>query len=94
MPTKTILFIMLIAFYDVCSSATLSDLGINCDCLKPPKVLYCPPGTPNVVFYTFHLATRTCKMISGCYPDSSIRQDNNLFPSEMGCRLWCNNHFE
>ncbi|KAL3842716.1 hypothetical protein ACJMK2_020704 [Sinanodonta woodiana] len=94
MPMKTVPFILLVALYDVCSSAVHPDLGINQDCMMPPKHVYCRPGVPRVFVYTFHLLTRTCKKISGCYPDSAIRQDNNLFRSEVGCHHWCNNIFE
>ncbi|KAL3852788.1 hypothetical protein ACJMK2_016404, partial [Sinanodonta woodiana] len=57
-------------------------------------VFNCPSDAPQVVAFTFDSGTRTCKKASGCYPERFILQENNLFPSELGCVLWCHNHFE
>ncbi|KAL3842696.1 hypothetical protein ACJMK2_020684 [Sinanodonta woodiana] len=93
MQTKAILVLLSIVIYHECCSAPI-DEGINHVCLTPAPVFNCPSDAPQVVAFTFDSVTRTCKKASGCYPERFILQENNLFPSELGCVLWCHNHFE
>jgi len=42
--------------------------------------------------WTFDFQIKECKELTGCFPAGN--QESNMFPSEIGCILWCSMTYE